>query len=141
MESTLPDKLADLVQELSLTDQETRAEILIELSDDFRQVSTVIASAPYPEQSRVPGCESEVFIFAVERNDVGYDFHFAIENPQGISAMAMATIIQETLNGVPGEQIRAIPNDVAYQIFGRTLSMGKGQGLMGMIAMVKQLAQ
>lgn len=141
MEPILPEKLADLVQELSLTDQETRAEILIELSDHFQQVATDIASSPYPEESRVPGCESEVFIFTTKRDDSNYDFHFAIENPQGISAMAMAAIIQETLNGIPAEQIRAIPNDIAYQIFGRTLSMGKGQGLMGMIAMVKQLAQ
>lgn len=141
MEPILPQKLVDLVQELSLTDQESRAEILIELSDHFQQVAIDIASSPYPEESRVPGCESEVFIFTTERDDSSYDFHFAIENPQGISAMAMAAIIQETLNGVPAEQIRAIPNDIAYQIFGRTLSMGKGQGLMGMIAMVKQLAQ
>jgi len=78
-------------------------------------------------------------MFARARGDGSYDFHYAIENPQGISAMAMASIIQQTLSGLPADEIKSIPVDIAYQIFGRTLSMGKGQGLMGMVSMLKSV--
>ncbi|NBW39707.1 hypothetical protein EBR25_01755 [bacterium] len=135
----LPEKLQALIEELSLTDEDTRAEILIELADEFEPVTADIATTPYPEENRVPGCESEVFMFARARGDGSYDFHYAIENPQGISAMAMASIIQQTLSGLPADEIKSIPVDIAYQIFGRTLSMGKGQGLMGMVSMLKSV--
>lgn len=136
----LPHKLRDLLEELRSVDSDTRGEILIELADTFTSVPPEVATPPYPEESRVPGCESEVFAFATNRSDGSRDYHFAVQNPQGISAKAMAAIIQQTLNGEPLSTIQALPQDIAYEIFGRTLSMGKGQGLMSMIGMVKALA-
>ena len=39
------------------------------------------------------------------------------------------------------EEIERVPVDVVYQIFGRNLSMGKGQGLMGIMGVTKALAK
>ena len=137
----LPSRLQELVTELLSVDADTRGDILIELSDQYSEVPESVATRPYPELAKVPGCESEVYAFVVNREDGTKDFHFAVENPQGISAMAMAAIVQETLNGEELEKIAQIPEDVVYQIFGRTLSMGKGQGLMSMMGVVKALAR
>jgi cysteine desulfuration protein SufE len=64
-------------------------------------------------------------------------FEFAVDNPQGMSAMALARILDDSLSGVPLEQVRQVPDDLVYTIFGRELSMGKSAGLMGMVQMVR----
>lgn len=80
-------------------------------------------------------------MFSEPAGDSGVKFHFAVENPQGISAKAMAVILDETLSGEDPDTIATVPADIVYQIFGKELSMGKGQGLMGMIELAKVLAK
>jgi cysteine desulfuration protein SufE len=83
----------------------------------------------------VPGCESEVYVAQVNG-----EIRIAVDNPQGISAMALAVILQHSLTGASRAEIEAVPEDVVYQIFGKELSMGKSMGLTGMVRMVKGLA-
>jgi cysteine desulfuration protein SufE len=68
-------------------------------------------------------------------------YYFAVENPQGISAMATSVILHESLSGAPPEQILRVPKDAIYTIFGNELSMGKSMGLMGILAMVQNYAR
>ncbi len=129
----LPAPLADVVADFELVDRMLRAEMLIEYADRFREAPETVARRPFPDASRAPRCESEAFVFAVDRPDGTLDYHFAVENPQGISAKAWAVILGETLSGQPLEAVAAVPQDVLYRIFGRELSMGKGQGMLGML--------
>lgn len=125
----------------SIDDQGQRADLLIELSEDYVEVPDSIASRPYPDSLKVPGCESDVYLFAVpatNRNSLKY--HFAVDNPQGISAMAMAAFIDQTLSGVENSLVKDIDSEFVHTLFGKQLSMGKGQGLTNMIMMVKSLA-
>ena len=134
----IPEKLQDLIETLSLIeDRNERIQYLISLSESFRPPPTEIASKPYPEERRVPGCESAAFEFSALRADGTKDFYFAVENPQGVSAMALAEILHETLSGARAEEIAQVPEDVIYEIFGNELSMGKSMGLMGMVRMLK----
>jgi hypothetical protein len=49
-------------------------------------------------------------------------------------------ILDETLSHAPIEQIKNIPEDMIYRLFGHTVSMGKGLGLMSMVSMLKARA-
>lgn len=138
----IPEKLNLLLEELKLIDDENlRAEILIEYAEDFLEVPQNIAKRPFAETHRVPGCESEAFIWAIKNPDDSLKFYFAVENPQGISAKAMASILDQTLSGAALSEVSQIDEQVVYTIFGRTISMGKGQGLMNMLAMIKTFAK
>lgn len=138
--NSYPTRLAELLEDLLSLDPDDRAEMLIELSDDFKEVPEAVAKRPFPEKNRVPGCESEAFVWAVARDDHNSaDLYFAVENPQGISAKAMAVILAQTLSGEPPEVVKAVPDDLVYQIFGKGISMGKGQGLINMLRCVKSL--
>ncbi len=139
--ASIPDSLAEILAEIAaLTDRDELAEYLIETAGRFRGVPESVAVRPYPETNRVAGCESEAFVFA-EHDDAGKVwFHFAVENPQGISAKALAVILEETLSGLGPSEIQSVPEDIIHQIFGATVSMGKGQGLMGMIRSTKAAA-
>jgi hypothetical protein len=39
------------------------------------------------------------------------------------------------------EQVAEVPTDIVFKLFGREISMGKGQGLMGIVAMVAHEAK
>lgn len=142
MMADVPEKLKDLLQDFAfVTNRAERAEMLIEYADRFREVPETIAGRPFPEEHRVQRCESEAYVWAEDLPSGSLKYHFAVENPQGLSAKAMAVILDDTLSGAPVEQINAVDNDMIFDIFGKDLSMGKGQGLMGMLAMVKHYAR
>lgn len=90
-----------------------RIQLLIDYADRFKEVPEQIATRPFAEDHRVPFCESK----------------------------ALAAILDETLSGLPAEQIMGISPDLVFKLFGRNISMGKGQGLMAMVSMVKSAAK
>lgn len=139
--ASLPPRLADVVADFEFVDRGLRAEMLIEYADRFVEVAESVASRPYPEANRTPRCESEAFVFVTDRPDGTLQLHFAVENPQGLSAKAWAVILDETLSGEALDRVAAADPQALYAIFGRDLSMGKGQGLMGMLDMVQHAAR
>lgn len=134
-------ELAELVSTLGGLDRSGRIEALIELAEGFREVPARLAQRPFPEPNRVPACESQAFVFAEPRPDGSLDFHFAVENPQGISAKALAAILSRTLSGAPLEAVSRVPVEVVEQLFGRELSLGKSLGLTGMLLAVQREAR
>ncbi len=135
----LPEKLERLLATLEALERSDRIQLLIDLAGTFQPVPAFIAQRPFPPERRVPGCESEAYVWPVP-SDGTLKFYFAVENPQGISAMSLAAILADTLSGVSLEAVAAVPADVIYRIFGRELSMGKSLGLMGMVNMVRAAA-
>ncbi len=138
----LPEKLQRLLDGLALIeDRGERIQMLIDIADRFREVPESVASRPFAPEHLVPNCESQAYAWARPAPDGGLKLYFAVENPQGISAKAMAVILDETLSGEDPERISRVPLDLPYEIFGRELSMGKSMGLMGMVGMVQALAR
>ncbi len=124
-----------------------RNAMLIEYSDQFQGVPDKIAQRPYPEDHRVPHCESESYVFVEPQpkdanGKTPLKFHYAVENPFGVSARALSAIFNSTIDGLPADQIATMPiDDIVTTLFGKNISMGKGQGLMGIAAMTKAFAQ
>lgn len=137
-----PDKLNDILADFAfVTSRSERAELLIDYADRFEPVPAQLATSPYPEANRVPYCESEAFVWAEPQSDRTLKFYFAVENPQGLSAKALAVILDEALSGTDVAQVARVTPDIVLDIFGKDVSMGKGQGLMGMVSMVQICAK
>jgi cysteine desulfuration protein SufE len=136
----LPERFERLLESLENLDRTDRVQMLVDIARKFRRVPPSIAERPYPLERRVPGCESEAYVWAKAGSAGTLEYYFAVENPQGISAMALAAILGDSLSGIPPEEIVTVPADVVYRIFGRELSMGKSLGLMGMVNMVRATA-
>jgi len=137
-----PDKLARILRLIGRTqDRQERIQLLIDFSRRYCPVRPDVASPPYAEQFKVPACESQAYVFPEPNDDGTLTFHFAVENPQGISAMALAAILGDALSGTPLEQVAAVSPDVVYEIFGRELSMGKSMGLTGMVTLMAGFAR
>jgi cysteine desulfuration protein SufE len=137
----LPEKLERLVASLEGLERPDRIQMLVDIAGQFRPVPPRIAVRPYPVERRVPGCESEAYVWAEPKPDGTQTYHFAVENPQGLSAKALAAILGKYLSGAPLDKVVSVPGDVIYRIFGRELSMGKSMGLMGIIDMVRAVAK
>ncbi|MCY4537487.1 MAG: SufE family protein [Chloroflexi bacterium] len=129
-----PPKLQDYLDDFGfISTRDERIDFLIAISDEFEPVPASVATKPYEEAHRVIGCESEAFVWAIDRPDGTLDFHFAVLNPQGLSAMAMCAILDQSCSGAPLEQVAAINGDVVFTFFGKDISMGKGRGLTEII--------
>ena len=142
--SEFPPKLAEILEDFSfITDRNERAEYLIEIADRFDEVKVPesISTAPHPEENHVIYCESDAYVWAIDQPDGSQQYYFDVLNPQGLSAMAMCVILGQSLSGQPLEQVAAIPTDIMFKIFGKEISMGKGQGLIGIILMVNHAAR
>ncbi len=140
----IPDTLQEVLEDFSfVTDRNERAEFLIEVADRFNDVKVPenISTVPHPQDNHVMYCESDAYVWAIDNEDGTQTYRFDVLNPQGLSAMAMSVILGESLSGKPLEQVAAVPNDIVFKIFGKEISMGKGQGLIGIVNMVSHAAK
>ncbi|MDH5402228.1 MAG: SufE family protein [Candidatus Heimdallarchaeota archaeon] len=141
MTNEIPDKLSEILEEFKeITSERERAELLIYYSELFNEVPKHIAQRPFDDENKVPGCESEAYVW-LEIKDGKVNYYFAVENPHGISAKAMAAILDTSLNGEDPAIIKNISSDIVYELFGRNVAMGRGMGLTSMVELVRFLAK
>lgn len=139
-----PQKLEELLEDFSfISTRPERQAYLIELADEFNavRVPSAIAIKPYDEANHIQECESDVYVWAQDNPDGTLTYYFDVLNPQGLSAMAVSVILAKVANQTPLEQVANINSDIIFDFFGKDISMGKGQGLMGIVNRVVYEAQ
>jgi cysteine desulfuration protein SufE len=136
-----PAKLQALLDTFAMfPDQADRTNLLLSYADRFREVPADIATRPFPQECLVPHCESEAYVWAIPQADGTLKLAFAVENPAGVSAKALAAILESTLSGLPPAEIAKVDPEIVEKIFRQNISMGKGMGLMSMVGAVRTLA-
>jgi sulfur transfer protein SufE len=137
----MPEKLQALLDTMrSIQDENERVQMLLDFAARFKEVPERVAVRPFPEQNRVAFCESEAYVWAEKQADGTGKFHFAVENPSGVSAKALAYVLDRTLSGVPLDQVLRVSPDIVSVIFRQNISMGKGMGLMAMVRTLQKVA-
>ena len=137
----MPEKLQQLLDTFQLFDTADRTDLLLGYADQFKDVPPEIATRPFDQSHQVPQCESDAYIWARKHPDGTLKLYFAVENPSGVSAKALATILDKTLSGLPASEIATVNCDIVEKIFRQNISMGKGMGLMAMVQAVQALAR
>ena len=137
-----PEPLQDLLDTFATFDDPSeRAQVLHLASPTAsRRCRPRWRGGPSPKDHLVPPCESEAYVWAVLRPDGKMELHFAVENPSGISAKAMATMLTKTLSGLTPAEIATVSPEIVERLFRQNISMGKGMGLMSMVGAVRTLA-
>jgi cysteine desulfuration protein SufE len=134
-------KLQDVLDTFALfSDPADRTNLLLDYAAQFKDVPASIATRPFPAEHRVPHCESDAYAWAEPQGDGTLKLYFAVENPAGVSAKALATVLDKSLSGLPPAEVASVNPDIVEQIFRQNISMGKGLGLMSMVQAVKILA-
>lgn len=137
----MPDKLQQLVDMFQMFDPADRTSLLLSYADQFKEVPSSIATRPFPKSHQIPQCESDAYAWAQKMPDGTLQLYFAVENPSGVSAKALAAILDKTLSGLPAAEIATVNTDIVEKIFRQNISMGKGMGLMSMVQAVGALAK
>jgi len=137
----MPEKLQQLVDTFQMFDPADRTSLLLSYADQFKEVPASIATRPFDKSHQIPQCESDAYAWAQKMPDGTLQLYFAVENPSGISAKALAAILDKTLSGLPASEIAAVSTDIVEKIFRQNISMGKGIGLMSMVQAVSSLAK
>ncbi len=137
----VPEKLAELLEFFDLlSDRAERIDALTSFAERLEPLPERIARRPYPESHRVPNCESEVYVWAEAREDATLRFHFAVETPQGITAMASAAILDEGLESADPRDVARLDPELILRFFGGELSVRKTVGLLEMVNTIRRLA-
>ena len=137
----MPAPLLGLIEEFESLDRPRRMEQLLAMADEYQPVPASVAQPPYPEANRAPRCESDVYVFAVDRPDGTLDFHIAVPSPNALSARVWAAVLARTCSGQPLEQVARLSEEAIHGVFGREVSMGKEQGLLGISDLVIHAAR
>ena len=137
----MPEKLQQLLDMFQMFDTADRTDLLLGYADQFKDVPPQIATRPFDQSHQVPQCESDAYIWGMKQPDGTMQLYFAVENPSGVSAKALAAILDKTLSGLPASEIATVNCDIVEQIFRQNISMGKGMGLMAMVNAVQSLAR
>jgi cysteine desulfuration protein SufE len=137
----IPAKLQQLIDTFEMFDPADRTSMLLSYAEQFKEVPPEVARRPFEESHHVPQCESDAYAWALKRPDGTLKLYFAVENPSGVSAKALATILDKTLSGLPAREIAQVSPDIVEKIFRQNISMGKGVGLMSMVHAVQTLAK
>ena len=107
--ATIPSRLKQILEMLdTVANREEREMLLLGYAERFKPVPGAIASPPYPEERRIPYCESEAYVWVIHNTDGSITPHFAVENPSGISAKALAAILTDGLQGAMPEEVAAV---------------------------------
>ena len=139
--TALPEKLQAVLDTFALfSDPADRINLLLGYADQFKEVPPEIATRPFAKDHLVPHCESEAYAWVTREPDGGIKLYFAVENPSGVSAKALARILDRSLSGLKPQDIATVTPDIVEQIFRQNISMGKGLGLMSMVQAVRTLA-
>ena len=110
---TVPPKLQAILDTFDLfSDPADRTSLLLSYADQFKEVPVEIATRPFNQANLVPHCESEAYVWAVRQPDRTLKLYFAVENPSGVSARALAAILDKSLSGLPPAYIEVGSVDV-----------------------------
>jgi cysteine desulfuration protein SufE len=136
-----PARLQAVIDMFGMFEPHDRTNMLLSYSDQFREVPPEVASRPFDTSHQVPQCESDAYAWAMKQADGTLKLYFAVENPSGVSARALAAILDKTLSGLTPEEIAQVDTSIVEKLFRQNISMGKGMGLMSMVEAVRSLAR
>ena len=136
-----PAKLQAVIDTFAMFDPADRTNMLLSYADKFVEVPPEVATRPFAKSHQIPQCESDAYAWAMKQPDGTLKLWFAVENPSGVSAKALAAILDRTLSGLTPEEIAHVDASIVEGLFRQNISMGKGMGLMSMVEAVRSLAK
>ena len=138
-----PKPLQDLLEVFGeIDDRDERTEMLIYWSDKYKRADkSITGPKPYSDAYKVPSCESEAYVWSKTRSNATLDFHYVVENPQGLSAKTISAILSLTVSGEKLEEISVLEsNDIVKTLFGTYMGIVRTQGLRGIVKMTRAYA-
>lgn len=135
----LPSKLQEIVDDFAGMSREEKLETLIAYAESFPSPPDRIAQR-LSRMEPVPECMTPVRLIAEKNAEGGILFHFDIP-PQSPTVRGLASILAEGLNGLPPQEIIAVPADFYLPMnLQEAITQQRINGFHGVLAHMKQAA-
>jgi sulfur transfer protein SufE len=142
MTTGLPGPLQEILDGLGgLADRGDRIRSLVSFAEAYSGPDPSAGHRPMDQAHLVPGCEIDIYAWVDVDSDGNVTLDFAVLNPQGVSAKALAVILKRGLEGQPLSSVALVPDDLISRLFGGEVSVGTTIGLTNMVRLVKALAE
>ena len=135
----LPEAMAELAEDFHAVSEKERLQLLLELSRELPALPDRYAGHQ-EVMERVDECQSPLFL-AVEVVDdpprtVQLFFDAPAESP---TTRGFAGILRESLDGLPAEEVLAVPDDAPYRFgLADAVSPLRMRGMVGMLSRIKR---
>ena len=134
----LPSQLAELVTEFHEVPEPDKLQLLLEFSRSLPELPARLGEHP-EELEQVTECQSPLFL-TVELEGTGPQVQLFFSAPaEAPTTRGFASILHEGLNGLPAEQVLAVPDDLPER-FGLTslVSPLRMRGMSAMLGRIKR---
>ncbi|MCK0113152.1 SufE family protein [Ornithinimicrobium sp. F0845] len=135
----LPAAMAELAGEFHALEQKDRLQLLLELAGDLPDLPEQYAGR-LDEMERVDECQSPVFLAVEVEDDPSRTAHiFLSAPPEAPTTRGFAGILHESLDGLPAEEILAVPDEAPYRFgLAEAVSPLRMRGMVGMLGRIKR---
>jgi cysteine desulfuration protein SufE len=140
MNTPLPPKLQEIVDDFAAMSREEKLETLIAYAETFPPLPDHLKDAR-SKMEPVPECMTPVFLFGEQQPDGGILFHMDIP-PQSPTVRGLATILANGLNGCTPQQILNVPADFFLPMnLHEAISQQRLNGFAGVLLHMKNIAR
>lgn len=135
----LPEGLAELAEDFHAVTQAERLQLLLELSHELPGLPERYAGH-LDQMERVDECQSPLFLAVEVEPDAERTVHLFFDAPpEAPTTRGFAGILHEGLDGLPAQQVLAVPDDAPYRFaLGEAVSPLRLRGMVGMLSRIKR---
>lgn len=138
-EQQIPAPLAEIIDDFQAMEEPDRLQLLLEFSRSLPELPEHLADHPELLE-QVVECQSPLFL-ALELGDAPeqpVEIFFSAP-PEAPTTRGFAAVLHEGLNGLPADEILAVPDDVPDQLgLTRAITPLRMRGMAAMLARIKR---
>ncbi|WP_336713530.1 SufE family protein [Arthrobacter sp. USHLN218] len=138
-EQQIPAQLAEIIDDFQAMEEPDRLQLLLEFSRSLPELPEHLADHPELLE-QVVECQSPLFL-ALELGDAPeqpVEIFFSAP-PEAPTTRGFASVLHEGLNGLPADEILAVPDDVPDQLgLTRAITPLRMRGMAAMLARIKR---
>jgi cysteine desulfuration protein SufE len=138
-EQQIPAPLAEIIDDFQAMEEPDRLQLLLEFSRSLPELPEHLAGHPELLE-QVVECQSPLFL-ALELGDAPeqpVEIFFSAP-PEAPTTRGFAAVLHEGLNGLPADEILAVPDDVPDQLgLTRAITPLRMRGMAAMLARIKR---
>ncbi|MCH7734316.1 SufE family protein [Nesterenkonia sphaerica] len=134
----LPPALAEIVEDFHSVDDRERLELLLEFSRELPELPAKYGENYAASMEQVVECQSPLFLAMEHHEDGTVDLVFAAP-AEAPTTRGFASILQQGLSGLRGEEILAVPDDLHQRLgLAKAITPLRLRGMAAMLGRIKR---
>lgn len=136
-DANLPSALAEIVEDFHAVGDRERLEMLLDFSRELPELPAKYGDNYADSMEQVVECQSPLFL-AMEHDDAGTVQLVFAAPPEAPTTRGFASILQQGLSGLSGDEILAVPDDLHQRLgLAKAITPLRLRGMSAMLGRIK----